>query len=148
MTPTARPRVLAVLASAIRRLTQRRPRYGRAGHGGVILVVFMGNFAFALGAITAVHAADGTAQLSLPSDVGSISLNGGPHNWVGCTITNGVLQPDCLLNQPWNSLDWAPANGRVYASHSGIAHIYMTAWRTGAIGASCESTTTMAPATR
>jgi hypothetical protein len=46
----------------------------------------------------------------------NISLNGGPHNWNGCTT-------DCLGNHPWNSLDWAPADGKVYASHGGIAHI-------------------------
>lgn len=64
-------------------------------------------------------------QLTLPSAAGTnISLNGGPHNWAGCTIVNGVLGQDCLGNHPWNSLDWAPADGKVYASHSGTAHIY------------------------
>ena len=70
-------------------------------------------------------AAGGEARLSLPSAVGTnISLTGGPHNWIGCTIINGVLQQDCLTNQPWNSIDLVPADGKVYASHSGIAHIY------------------------
>jgi hypothetical protein len=76
-----------------------------------------------LGNRTTAHAADGSAQLSLPS-VGNISLTGGPHNWIGCTIINGVLQSDCLLNHPWNSLDWVPSDGQVHASHGGIAHIY------------------------
>jgi hypothetical protein len=64
---------------------------------------------------TIAHA-DASAELVLPSAVGNITLTGGPHNWNGCTS-------DCLANYPWNSIDWAPADGRVYASHGGIAHI-------------------------
>src|SRR6266566_8984125 len=67
--------------------------------------------------------ADSSAQLVLPSAAGNIELSGGPHNWAGCDISGGVLHPNCLGNHPWNSLDWAPADQRVYASHGGIAHI-------------------------
>lgn len=70
---------------------------------------------------TDAQAGDVSGQLSLPSSSGSnISLTGGPHNWSGC----GYQPGDCLINHPWNSVDWQPADGKVYASHSGIAHIY------------------------
>jgi len=54
----------------------------------------------------------------------NISLTGGPHKWGGCGIRNHVLQPDCLYHDaPWNSIDVVPSDGRVYASHGGIAHL-------------------------
>ena len=69
--------------------------------------------------------ADSSSQLTLPSATGiNIALTGGPHKWAGCQIVKNVLQPDCLYHDyPWNSVDLAPADGRVYASHGGIAHL-------------------------
>jgi hypothetical protein len=69
--------------------------------------------------------ADSGAQLALPSAIGNITMGGGPHNWAGCSISpSGVLGDDCLINHPWNSVDFSPADGQVHASHGGIAHIY------------------------
>jgi hypothetical protein len=70
--------------------------------------------------------ADSNSQLTLPSATSiNIALTGGPHKWAGCTIIKGVLQSDCLNHgSPWDSVDMAPADGKVYASHGGIAHIH------------------------
>jgi hypothetical protein len=89
----------------------------------VSIVSLLASLALVLVHNTSTHA-DSSAQLSLPSAVGNISLGGGPHNWAGCTIVNGVLGSDCLGNHPWNSIDWSPANGQVYSSHGGVAHIF------------------------
>lgn len=72
----------------------------------------------------AAHA-DSSSELTLPSATGSnIALTGGPHKWSGCLIVNQVLYPDCFYHDaPWNSADLAPADGKVYASHGGIAHL-------------------------
>jgi hypothetical protein len=71
----------------------------------VLLVSLLASLALALVHNT-IAQADSAAELALPSAVGNISLGGGPHNWAGCTIVNGVLGSDCLGNHPWNSIDW------------------------------------------
>lgn len=40
------------------------------------------------------------------------------------TRTGNPILQYCTGNHPWNSVDWAPTDGKVYAAHSGIAHIH------------------------
>jgi Peptidase family M23 len=72
--------------------------------------------AFGVMPLLAVHASaavNGAAQLSLPwAGEQNGSMTSGPHNW------SGLADP----NHPWNSLDWVPSSGQVFAARGGIAH--------------------------
>lgn len=76
---------------------------------------------FALLGVQAVAAVNGAAVLSLPwAGHTNGTLTGGPHNWNGCHPPNDP----CTGHHPWNSLDFAPSNAKVYAARGGKAYIH------------------------